>query len=79
MELEHQDDGRESAEKLYPGSTRTFHLLARFAYVYEDRAVAREALLRLKSGWRADVDYWGTPAPFLKAYRWALDEDPDPF
>jgi len=72
-------DGFRQTEKRYPGSTRTSHMLARFAYVYEDRAVAREALLRLKSGWRADVDYWGTPAVFLKAYRWALDADPDPF
>jgi hypothetical protein len=72
-------DGFRQIEKRYPGSTRTSHLLARFAYVYEDRAVAREALLRLKSGWRADVNYWGTSTEFLKAYRWALDEDPDPF
>lgn len=72
-------DGYRQTEKLYPGSTRTFHMLARFAYVYEDRAVAREALSRLKSGWKADVDYWDTPAAFLTAYRWALNEEPDPF
>ena len=72
-------DGLRQIEKRYPDSTRTAHLLARFAYVYEDRAVAREALLRLKSGWRSDFEYWGKPSAFVKAYRWALDEDPDPF
>jgi hypothetical protein len=70
-------DGFRQLDKLYPGSARTFHLLARFAYAYEDRAVAREAFTRLKGGWGADVEYWRSPAAFAKAYRWALDADPD--
>ena len=72
-------DGFRQIDKLYPDSTRTFQLLARFAYLYQDRAVAREAFARLKNGWRADVDYWRTPDAFQKAYVWAMDEPPGPF
>jgi hypothetical protein len=72
-------DGLRQIDKRYPDSTRTFHLLAHFAYLFEDRAVAREALSRLSNGWMADVEYWRTPATFRKAWAWAMDGEPGPF
>jgi len=72
-------DGLRQIDKRYPGSTRTFHLLARFASLYGDRAVAREAFAKLKTGWRADADYWGRFDAFQRAYVWAMDEPPGPF
>jgi tetratricopeptide (TPR) repeat protein len=79
MSWDRIQDGLRQIDKKHPDSSRTFHLLARFAYVFEDRVVAKEALARLKDGWRADVDYWRTPDAFHKAYIWAMGEEPGPF
>jgi hypothetical protein len=73
------ENGLRQMNRRYPDSTRTYHLLARFAYLYGDRAVAQEAFSRLTNGWRSDVQYWGAPAAFKKAYAWAMDGEPGPF
>jgi hypothetical protein len=60
-------------DKYYPDSTRMYHLLARFAWVFQDKDTARNAQLRLTDHIDTDVvNYWSTPYNFLGARKWAL-------
>jgi hypothetical protein len=64
-------------DKKYPNSTRTYHLLARFARLYEDRDAARDAMSRLSDRFDDDVaNYWYSPYDFIEGRRWAMQGAP---
>jgi len=66
-------------DKNYPDSTRTYHLLARFAWVFRDKDTARSAQLRLTDHIDTDVvNFWWTPYNFLGARKWALQDPATP-
>ena len=64
-------------DRRYPDSARTYHLLAHFARVYEDKETARAALLRLGRDWDRDgADYWFKELAFREAWDWAFGSSP---
>jgi hypothetical protein len=66
-------------DKHYPDSTRTYHLLARFAWVFRDKDTARNAQQRLTDHIDTDVvNFWWTPYNFIDARRWALQDPATP-
>jgi Domain of unknown function (DUF4034) len=74
LQWERIENGLRQIDKRYPDSARTFHLLARFACLYGDRAVAREAMARLDNSFTGDaVQYWDSAASFQNARDWAME------
>lgn len=64
-------------DRRYPDSAQTYHLLAHFARVYEDKETARAALLRLGREWDRDgPDYWFSESTFREAWDWAFGSSP---
>jgi hypothetical protein len=64
-------------DRRFPDSVRTYHLLARFARVYEDRETARAALLRIGRDWGPDAeDYWFEESAFREAWEWVSPSRP---
>ncbi len=64
-------------DRRYPDSARTYHLLAHFARVYEDKETARAALRRLGRDWDRDgADYWFRESTFREAWDWASGSSP---
>jgi hypothetical protein len=66
-------------DKYYPDSTRTYHLLARFAWVFHDKDTARMAQQRLTDHIDTDVvNFWWNPYNFQGARKWALEDPATP-
>jgi hypothetical protein len=75
LQWERIQSGLREIDKRYPDSARTYHLLGHFARVFEDHAVAHEALTRLGGGWDADASsYWYSPFVFREARYWATGD-----
>jgi len=79
LEWERIRKGLLEIDKQFPDSTRTHHLLARFAWVFRDKDTAREAQARLTDHIDTDVvNFWWTPYNFLAARKWALQDPAAP-
>lgn len=79
LQWERVRSGLLEIDKYYPDSTRSYHLLARFAWVFRDKDTARNAQQRLTDHIDTDVvNFWWTPYNFLNARKWALQDPATP-
>ena len=75
LKWERIQSGLREIDRRFPDSARTYHLLALFARVYEDHAVALEAMTRLGTEWDEDAaQYWDNPMTFEIARQWAFGD-----